>query len=530
MNPLFRAHNTQILSLGGTSWVPDTTICESENAFAISKIITGLSSPYQLWYDPSVNLTYVGDFDDAAGNIYWFNPDTATSPADMTHSTTVNLRDIYNAWIDEDLRRIYMVGKNTGGLIAYDIATDTITTVAFGADGVNFSRLSLFVGANKIYCSNGTSTLIIIDRATLTITSTLDITVDIPGPPYFARGAYTFQVVGTELWVCGGTGNDVGNIGVYDELLTTNIDNIVLPGKVVFESRYWQTSFYDIDNNLYHVGDVGSSRYYVIDGTTRSIVFQRLIVNKEGKPYVIIGWALSSTSGKLYIGLGMIFSSSDVPIQRMYEMDRLTFEYKNMYENQYYIPLKNITGTPVSMGADHGLPAWVGGPWATDGTITFVTDSGGNNTGIINVLTLKEIDDITSLPTGTTKPNSIDDPDYISPFLDTDTCPIAYNLACFTNSNTTFTDPELYYEFVLPPSVRTNPLIVALRITPYRTDAGLPLGDPPIIISAPFTNNFFSGSFATVSSGDATNLIIQVEYLDIDDVVLATCLSQIEPG
>ena len=45
-------------------------------------------------------------------------------------------------------------------------------------------------------------------------------------------------------------------------------------------------------------------------------------------------------------------------------------------------------------------------------------------TGVLITLTLIEIDGITGLPTGNSKPNVSSDPDYIPPIIDTETCPI----------------------------------------------------------------------------------------------------------
>ena len=46
------------------------------------------------------------------------------------------------------------------------------------------------------------------------------------------------------------------------------------------------------------------------------------------------------------------------------------------------------------------------------------------NTGLLIYTILIQINDTTGLPTGVTKPNNPDDPDYIAPLIDEEMCPI----------------------------------------------------------------------------------------------------------
>jgi hypothetical protein len=57
-------------------------------------------------------------------------------------------------------------------------------------------------------------------------------------------------------------------------------------------------------------------------------------------------------------------------------------------------------------------------------SITCVLDGGGNRTGYANVATLQQYYLNNSLPTGTTKPNTIGDANYIPNYIDTSLCEV----------------------------------------------------------------------------------------------------------
>lgn len=503
-------------------WIPLDSSCETEGGLTIIKSITGLSSPLNTWYDEPNNRVYVADQDSTDGNVYWFNPDTATTAADMTHSTTIDDQNLYNNFIDPIYKKIYFVGANTGGLLVYDIATDTTSVVAFGTNGA-FSRIPLYVSPTKIYCGDDIDGIVvIIDRATLTIDSTI-LASSIPNPDHFDGSPYTLQEANGKMYVASSNGF-LGTVGVYDPLLTTNIGEITLPGATTWDfGGYWQSIFSDpVSGNLY-VGDFGSSRRYIIDPLTDTVIDNKVQLNRSGKGNAVHSWELDPITNNLYCFLSCQDNSTDsTPVVRTYIEDRTSHLYLNMFENQFFEGLSHITGSSRVVGARPGNTSWSGvAGWDTDGSITILSQSAGSdNTGIEIVNTLQEVDHNNGdLPTGNTKPNIIGDPDYIPPTENLTACPLAATLTCPTDLVTTFTSGTLYYEFALLSSVIKNPAIAKIEVYAYNTGTASVEGSP-VVYTGPFPDNFFDGSFAALAG---SNYTIQVRFLDGADIVLQTC-------
>jgi len=140
------------------------------------------------------------------------------------------------------------------------------------------------------------------------------------------------------------------------------------------------------------------------------------------------------------------------------------------------------------------------------------------NTGIEIPLTLKEViaPYPPGTPTGNTKPNSVGDPDYIAPFLNTTNCPITYLDTCpvfiLTGKST-----EILYEFSLENSVVNNPNIKKIKVALNLVSQV----DSDLYVLPNITPNYFSGSFTGLTSGTAYNIV--VTYLDSSDTVVKTC-------
>jgi hypothetical protein len=305
-------------------WVEDTTSCETEGGFGVLKTITGLSSPAATWYDSVNGLVYVADWDDFTdGNVYWFNPATANNAGDMTHSSAINDSLLYNTTIDTINRRIYFVGRDTGGLLVYDIDTDTTSTVAFGVNGINYSRTVLTMGANYIYCNYnngaGVRQIIIIDRTTLTVTATIN-TSTLYNPTRF-NGGFQIVEVGAEIWVCSFNAL-IGTIDVFSANFAGHLQEITLPSASVWTgggSTYWTTIFYDITSGNVYVGDTGSNRRYIIDPSTYSIIDTQVNNNREGKTNVLQGWTTNPITNELIFQHTAQNTSADgAPIKRVY--------------------------------------------------------------------------------------------------------------------------------------------------------------------------------------------------------------------
>lgn len=504
-------------------WIPLAQACIKDNQFAVVKVISGLSSPINTWFDSTQNRVYVGDWDDAAGNVFWFNHITALVAADMTHSTAVIDPELYNNYIDSVNRRIYFVGRNSNGLIVYNIDTNTVSTVAFGTNGA-FSRMTLVVSGNNIYCNNTpTGTLVIINRTTLVVTNTISI-ASITDNARFGIGGFQFIVVNSEIWVAAGSGSTIGTIGVYDLTFGTHLANITLPNSAVWtDGRYWQSIFYDATSGHVFIGDFGSGYRYVINAATRLVLQSRPSFNENGKLTTIHSWSINPITNDLYCSYSAQDNSVDAsPIKRMYLESRSTYQYLNMYEGVYFGELKHITGTNRLVGTDAGNPYWSGVPGRlTDGTITILDSSiSGNNTGMEVTLTLQQVDaNNANTPTGLTKNNVIGDPNYVPPGVDLIDCPITYTLTCPTNKVSTYDASVLEYEFAILDSVKANPAIGKIKVYAFNMVTNLPVGAPQII-TGPFTSNYISG---TLTGMIGLSYDIQVVYTTAADAILQTC-------
>jgi hypothetical protein len=504
-------------------WIADDTACETEGGFGVVKTITGLASPFRSWYDVDTDRLYVMDIDAPTSNIYWFDDiSTATTEADATYSSVAVFDPVLNAYFDATFRRIYLVGNDTGGLVVYDVDANTSSIVAFGTDGP-FQRTTLFVSGNLILCNDGNTNVVLINRTTLTVTSTVD-TSTLTNPEHFNSGPYivTMATSNGNLYVVANN-SDSPAVGVYDTSLN-HITEIALPGVAAWSfANYWLNIFYDETSDKIYVGDSGSNQRYVIDPDTNTVVDTRQNLNLSGKTNSTYTFSVDPLSNNLYLRFTAQNSSSDgSPVSRLYLIDRTTYDFLNMYEGFNAINLSGIAPLGWFVGANQGTLNFAGGPsYDTDGSLTVFSNTvGSDNTGNVIVLTLQEVTDPGGVPTGNTKANSIGDPDYIAPFMDTGECPIVSDLACPAEDVTTFSSGTLYYEFTIPNTVKLNPAVDNIAIYAYNT-ALLSRDGSPTVIADPTLTNFYDGQFAGLGGVSYT---AEVVYRDNLNAELASCI------
>ena len=138
------------------------------------------------------------------------------------------------------------------------------------------------------------------------------------------------------------------------------------------------------------------------------------------------------------------------------------------------------------------------------------------NTGIKTVLTLKEINASTGLPTGLTKPNVPGDTDYIAPTTDLTACPVSYNAACPVILATGQVG-QIEFEFSLANAVVNNPALKKVNVI---ATAGATVRN--IVFTFPNTPpNYFHGIFGFLPG--ATTFTLSSQYLDASDNVVTTC-------
>ena len=120
------------------------------------------------------------------------------------------------------------------------------------------------------------------------------------------------------------------------------------------------------------------------------------------------------------------------------------------------------------------------------------------NDGIEIVLTLEQVVSGSNTPTGLTKANVMTDPDYISPFFNTASCPITYNTSCPVMTATAQTG-TIIFEFSLPNSVVKNPNLTGVMVLAI-TASGI---SGSTLFNFPNNPaNFFSGSVGSGMKAD----------------------------
>jgi hypothetical protein len=358
-------------------WVPDTYTCEQDDVFTLALTVTGLSSPGGLLYDQTTSRYYVIDQDDVTSNFWWFNPATFTSAAGRNYVLGqpggVNA-EIQAFDVDVMNRRLLAAGPNTGGLIAYTISTNTFVTVPFGVNGP-FARLLVRVLGTNIYCSDAgaPATINIINRNSLTLTSTIDITTIPSGSLYF-NNSYDLHLVAGNIWCTAGAGRlgaGAGNIAVYNSTLTSLITTITVPGAATWTAgsgAYWQSHYFDESNDRWYVHDIGSNTLHVINTTNNTVVYTKTFINLQGKTNANFVVALNTVTNDLYGSYFGLNSPSDTSqIKRFYKINRTTFEFENMVVNNSVSSLTNRIGTNEFWAVAPNAFKWIGGSWSTDG-------------------------------------------------------------------------------------------------------------------------------------------------------------------
>lgn len=143
------------------------------------------------------------------------------------------------------------------------------------------------------------------------------------------------------------------------------------------------------------------------------------------------------------------------------------------------------------------------------------------NTGKEIVLTLKEVllPYPPGTPTGNTKPNTINDPDYIAPYTNLTNCPVVADTSCPLFSATGKTG-LIEFEFSLLESVTANPSIASIKIQLYAGDGTTLQQEKTYTLPMSPTTNYKADTFTAVVAG--THVISSV-YLDSGAGVITTC-------
>jgi hypothetical protein len=519
------------------AWSAYTFSCETETTFAIRKTISGLSSPFSAFYytGTTPSRVYIADGDSAKGNIYWFDPKTATTESHMNYYTGITANNVYTTFFDSKYLRAYLIGSNmnaTGnprtatppidvsGLTVYDITGNTHYVVPYG-DNTQFKRQTILVTNDYIFTPDstiGTGGYRRFNRANPQATSTA-----IPYPTgatpssYFSKGGQIPFEVGDKIWIIAGSGNDSGNIGIFDTSFNY-LTQIVLPVKSnsgFGGSKYWQDGYYDKTYNRFYVNEINGKYRYVFEpnaqytGATCIMSGSVTPYLENKKTYTVMSWSLDPVTNNLYNVFSLANSENDGSlIYKTYEINRSSGQLLKLYSGYSFAELVQVNdGLFDSLaGTQGGSVYWQTGtnPWNTDGKVVIYNNSiSGNTTGRVSVKTLELYSN--NNPTGTIKDNQIGTEGYIAPYTDYTTCPPYFDLRCPTITKTTSGSTAGYAEVQLAQSVQNNPAITKITVSALTSGYSA-------MTSTSYTPPFSGYTFVTFTGLSATLGNVGVTY------------------
>jgi hypothetical protein len=523
------------------TWSAYTFSCETETTFAIRKTISGLSSPFSAFYytGTTPSRVYIADGDSAKGNIYWFDPKTATTESHMNYYSGIKANNVYTTFFDSKYLRAYLIGTSldaqaggsspaskidVSGLTVYDITTNTHYVVPYGSN-IQYQRQTILVTNDYIFTKDSTISpsggYRRFNRANPLSTSTA-----IPYPSgqlsYFklstgVEGAPQPYEVGDKIWLVAGSGNNNGNIGIFDTSFNY-LTQIVLPVKSYTGfggTKYWQGGYYDKTYNRFYVNEINGKYRYVFEPNAQYTGATCIMSGSVGpylenkKTYTVMSWSIDPVTNKLYNIFSLGNSELDSnPIYKTYEINRSSGQLLKLYNGYSFAELVQVNdGLFDSLaGTQGGSVYWQnnGNAWSGDGQVVLYNNSiSGNTTGRVSVKTLELYSN--NNPTGTIKDNQIGTEGYIAPYTDYTTCPPYFDLRCPTILKTASGTTAGYAEVQLAQSVQNNPAITKITVSALTSGYSA-------MTSTSYTPPFSGYTFVTFTGLPATLGNVGVTY------------------
>jgi hypothetical protein len=355
-------------------WVENTYSCEQDSPLTIVNTYTGFSTPFLVYPNPNNGMCYVVDSDYSVCNTYKFDPSSFSGIGSIT-TIAGQYTHVYSGLVDEQYNRLYLTGRNTGGLKVLDMATDTYSTVPYGSDGVTFNRQLLFMTTDNIFCYDFfADQFITILRSDLSTVSTVSATA-YPSGSIYLRQSKLYQVE-NEIWSISEFRNN-GTIGIYSSDFTTLVTTITVPG-VTGEnggSAFRQNGYYDSVNGKFYLSDAGSKKVFIIDAATRVVSHTITFTNIFGKNNVYAGIYKDSLTGDYFIFANCYNTAGVDMTNKSYKLDPITYSFENFFPGVIIAELYYQPGTNVLWAANGGVPIWAtpNTGYSTDGFITKFT-------------------------------------------------------------------------------------------------------------------------------------------------------------
>lgn len=522
--PALLDNNIEI-SFDQTYWEELDHSCQQQGSFSLEREIMPLISPSIVLYDDVNQLSYIYDYDRAAGNVGWFDPLTITSPSDITWSTAMQQSYMYGGRIDLERRKIYGQGRNSNGIIIYDIDTDTAKTVNYGDNGIYKRGVMAYRAPNKLYLRDSDLAIIyIFNMDTEVIEEYIDM-YNIPNSEMLRTfSAISIYFIGDNILVCPQNMPQAGDRDMY-RLYSSDFSTLLHSFRPP-DTELWspsinirQTASYIQEEDILFIQDWGSNNIYIYRASTLELLHQEKLLNSLGKRFVN-----TTVRRDVYTGeYGMrnywrdFVSESSGPLYTYY-IELYPFKINRFYKD-IQPPINRITGTPLSQSPFPFQNQQDGGDWSTDGRIQIFTNAApGGNSGIVAIDNILEKYLGSNIPTGATKGNVPSDPDHLNPYFSPSICNLEMNLNCPETVFTYLSDTsQILLELSFANSVVLNGSINRIRIIAL-DEFDVQIGDE-VIIYAPLTNYIK----AYIESGTEQPALLRLEYINSSDTVMDTC-------
>jgi len=523
------------------NYIPYSGVCETVQNFEIRKTISNLWGPQSLWFDnrttdsygayPNGRVWVADNSNYAGGNIYWFDPVTATTSSHMhyisggTGQPILRTDTFYQTYIDTLYKRIYFTGYNNAGtdsvygLVIYDMTTNTITHFHDNGSfttGVSRRQL-LYVTNDNIYVNTNNGILYYPRNNNIPTTSgftSFDCVTNTFAQKHFCNsnstgeiyGAFNFTQVSSStinspmIWVTACPSNG-GNIGIMSTDLNNTFTDISLPGQATWaSSKYWQFSFYDQQYNKFYVSDAGSNKYYIITPSSdnKSGTVQTFNINKlylKGHDHVLIGWTIDPQSGKLYGNYYLYNGTNTTSVQTVvYELNRSNGTIKKE------LSLTNGVGNlqSVNDGNQYSLMGSEPSRTSGNGSITILNNTTNTGyTGLWYVKTMESVD-----PTH----NNIKTGFYVSTaytITDYSRCHITTGTTCPTYS-AAYDSGTVYYDFNITQDIINTTGYTGINYYLYGNGTSITSGTVPMSYYSGGTPNviyYYSNNVTTTNQG-----------------------------
>lgn len=565
------------------AWRIDTYECSQEDLDIVpQKTISNAHNPAFVFEDGG--LVYVVCTTSTGGKIFSFNPATANTMGDVTHLletrsgqpygpsggtyvagtpyTGVNTAAgteptaIIGGYYDKTTRTLFVHTNRSFGMDYYDFVAGQWGKVSVGSTGSvynttnstdNYTHIGISSSDTATFMITGWGSgptsrgryVITVDKATRTMISEVDsqsvsFAPTLTGNPF--NNSWSAQFTSDNRMFITKGATTFRDVAVFNSALTPIFQIVLTNSNTGFGSGgfYWAGSFLDAANNKFYYNDFFSRKVDVYDTTTYALLKTFDLDNNRSFPSAQVGIALLQDTGDLFFNiqygdLSEVNNNNGVADALLtdlitYKINRSTLEIEKIYIGEPRNDFFKTTTTNQYIGIQGvgAPPSEIATPSETGSVLFYIPNPSPLFTGMRTVLTLEEYNVDTNVATGSTKPNTIGDPDYIAPALDLTLCPVNYTLDAPSRIIATVKAASYVFEFGLNADVYSNPVLDHIDVVVRNTTSVTTIATTTFTLpNTPNIAAFFRDH--TIGTGSAgNNFAIDVIYYNSSNVAIAT--------